>query len=155
MENAIRAYFIPDYGTEPYAVNLPSENVFASAKRMGGFDMGEMTEFRMGDATFTFICDEEGLLTENPRLTAVGIDMTHKEIKSQNGRGRKAEYAYPIRLFGPLVVLHEINVGQETGEETWASLTDEELALLKAFTLPVIYNDGQKGYVLSELEYPL
>lgn len=153
MGNTVRAYFVPDNGAKPSTVNLPSDNVFVSAKKLGGFDMGEMPEFRIGDATFTFICDEEGFLTCNPRLTAAGIDITHKEIPSQNIRRRKAEYACPIRLVGPLIVLHRINVDEETGEETWDSLTDEELEILKSFTIPVLFTDGKTGYILSELEY--
>lgn len=92
-------------------VEMPKENWFKEAKKFLGHEISELPCFEIEGHRFTAVCDEEGLLVDDPVFTVYQKDR--------------------MPLFAGNVLVMHVAYADEEGETILEDLTEEELEILR------------------------
>lgn len=115
-------------GFEP--IEMPRENWFEETKKLLGHELSEIPCIELGGRKFTVICDEEGLLVDEPVFTVFQ-------------KGLQPLFA------GNVLIMHVAYVDDE-GETILEDLTEEEIDILRAHSKMIVEFQtirGQLGLV--------
>lgn len=145
----ISALIFSDKGKKPELVEFSTDNLLDEAKALAGFNWVTMPTYSLKGHNFDFICDDMGLLVDDPIVTVFGKDVLTKKHNSSD-----PAFVYPIRLCGSLAIIHKIIVDEE-GDDICEDLTEEELDLLKGHVAMYQRNDGRIIYALVGIDYPI
>lgn len=147
-KETINAFFLSDKGSAPKIVKLSTEHLLEDVKRLAGFDWADMPSYSIDGHNFVFICNDEGLLVDDPVVTVFG-----KDIMGATDNSSPA-FFHPIRLCGSMAVIHEISCDEE-GNDVYDDLTENELAMLKLRIALYQRNDGRVIHALVGVDYPV
>ena len=145
----ISALVLSDKGKKPELVEFSTDNLLDEAKAVTDFVWATMPTYSIEGHNFDFICDDEGLLVNDPVVTVFGKDILYEKPDLDD-----PAFTYPIRLCGSLAVIHSISFDKE-GNEIYDDLADEEIKLLQDHIAMYQRNDGRIIYALVGIDYPV
>lgn len=109
-------------------IEMPRENWFAETKKLLGHEISEIPCIELGGKKFTVICDEEGLLVDDPVFTVFAEDL--------------------MPLFAGNVLVMHVAYVDENGETILEDLTREELYILRLNSKLIMeYREDAKGEI--------
>lgn len=145
----INAFVLSDKGLAPTVTEFSTDKLLEEVKKVTGFVWATMPTYSVSGRNFEFICDDEGLLVDDPIATVFGKDVLEEKRDSSD-----PAFTYPIRLCGSLAVIHQMSFDEE-GNDVYEDLTEEEIELLKSHIALYQRNDGRIIYALVGVDYPV
>ncbi len=106
-------------------VALSQEDWFTEAKEMLGIGTADIVDRKIGGVRFTFLCDDEGALVDNPKISAV--DMHGLAM-----------------LVGNLLIMHPVKVDEEGNSITEDITYPEKITIAQSIRT---FYDPSVGFI--------